>query len=133
MGIRLGETLTSPTIKRQKLTPPAMQPLFPESSATPMQSTSSASVQGKIAEVFAGDDRLVNNSKVSSNGTFTPVSSYDGTNESSDIAMEDASTTNVSSVSEDCPCGFFHGPGQGDHHDIKAVGFAEIPLMRGPE
>ncbi|KAG7191710.1 uncharacterized protein KQ657_002846 [Scheffersomyces spartinae] len=110
-----------PSPKRQKLSPPPMQPLFPESSATPMESTASLTVQGKVAQVFEGDERFLNNSKVNSNGTFTPISSYEGSN---DVTMSDAT---------ECPCGYLHGPGQGDHQDLQAVGFANIPLMRGPE
>lgn len=32
-----------------------------------------------------------------------------------------------------CPCGHLHGPNQGHHHDIHAVGLASEPLLRGPD
>lgn len=34
---------------------------------------------------------------------------------------------------EECPCGHLHGPGQGNHHDIHAVGLSDFPLLRGPD
>lgn len=34
---------------------------------------------------------------------------------------------------DECPCGYFHGPGENGHHDIKAVGFTSRPLLRGPD
>ncbi|CUM49232.1 unnamed protein product [Debaryomyces tyrocola] len=34
---------------------------------------------------------------------------------------------------DECPCGYFHGPGESGHHDIKAVGFTSQPLLRGPD
>ncbi|RCK59329.1 hypothetical protein Cantr_07773 [Candida viswanathii] len=33
----------------------------------------------------------------------------------------------------ECPCGHMHGPGQGNHHDVHAVGLAPVPLLRGPD
>lgn len=33
----------------------------------------------------------------------------------------------------ECNCGYLHGPGQGNHEDRNAVGFAEFPLLRGPD
>lgn len=32
-----------------------------------------------------------------------------------------------------CPCGYLHGPNQGHHHDIYAVGLSSEPLLRGPD
>lgn len=34
---------------------------------------------------------------------------------------------------DECPCGYFHGPGESGHHDIRAVGFTSQPLLRGPD
>lgn len=42
-------------------------------------------------------------------------------------------TMEVDSTSDLCPCGYFHGPDQGTHHDIMAVGLAREPLLRGPD
>lgn len=39
----------------------------------------------------------------------------------------------ITSSNFDCPCGHLHGPGQGHHEDIGAVGFADFPLLRGPD
>ncbi|CAH6718446.1 hypothetical protein CLIB1444_01S06898 [[Candida] jaroonii] len=33
----------------------------------------------------------------------------------------------------ECPCGYLHGPGQGHHDDINAVGLSSQPLLRGPD
>lgn len=33
----------------------------------------------------------------------------------------------------ECPCGYLHGPGSDEHHDILAVGLASQPLLRGPD
>lgn len=33
----------------------------------------------------------------------------------------------------ECPCGYLHGPGQGHHDDIHAVGLSNEPLLRGPD
>lgn len=53
-----------------------------------------------------------------SNGTMTPIASTK--------PMEIDSQEYI-----ECPCGHMHGPGQGDHHDIHAVGLASVPLLRG--
>lgn len=38
-----------------------------------------------------------------------------------------------SQVMSTCPCGHLHGPNQGNHHDIYAVGLSSEPLLRGPD
>lgn len=86
-------------------------------------------------------------------GTFTPLTttnSYDGLiQKPSTVSMinEQHFTTGQQllghmysqlqlitvSSSFDCPCGHLHGPGQGHHEDIGAIGFAHFPLLRGPD
>ena len=90
-------------------------------------------------------------------GTFTPLTttnSYEGLNHKmtavSMISEKHFSTAveqqpqlneiqakqqqiTITTGSFDCPCGHLHGPGQGHHEDIGAVGFADFPLLRGPE
>lgn len=58
----------------------------------------------------------------SNNGTITPFRTYQ---EIVDVEMTD--------LLNDCPCGRFHGPGQGYHDDLTAVGLSEFPLLRGPD
>ncbi|KAI5961375.1 uncharacterized protein KGF55_003998 [Candida pseudojiufengensis] len=36
-------------------------------------------------------------------------------------------------LENECPCGHLHGAGQGYHYDVGAVGFADFPLLRGPD
>ncbi|EGV66611.1 hypothetical protein CANTEDRAFT_112323 [Yamadazyma tenuis ATCC 10573] len=48
-------------------------------------------------------------------------------------SIVDPETDNNSlGIQKECPCGYMHGPGQGDHHDTSAVGLGD-PLLRGPE
>ncbi|KAG5420666.1 hypothetical protein I9W82_002547 [Candida metapsilosis] len=90
-------------------------------------------------------------------GTFTPLTttnSYEGLNhkmttvsmisekhfstsveqqpQSNEIQAKQQQIT-ITTGSFDCPCGHLHGPGQGHHEDIGAVGFADFPLLRGPD
>lgn len=64
-----------------------------------------------------------------SQGTMTPAASDDKDN--TEQVMTDAMEVEVAEV--ECPCGFLHGPGQGDHFDIHAVGLSDVPLLRGPD
>ena len=41
--------------------------------------------------------------------------------------------TEMDTREDECPCGYFHGPGESGHHDIRAVGFTSQPLLRGPD
>lgn len=50
------------------------------------------------------------------NGTITPV-------------LSDPSPI----TTDECTCGFLHGPGQGAHEDIKARLGTTINLLRGPD
>ncbi|KAK6204985.1 uncharacterized protein RJT21DRAFT_111528 [Scheffersomyces amazonensis] len=70
---------------------------------------------------------LVNNSLLNSkNGTITPVFEED-----QQMLDDEISSNNKENF--ECPCGYLHGPGQGNNHDITAVGFSSEPLLRGPE
>ncbi|KAI5969656.1 hypothetical protein CANMA_001319 [Candida margitis] len=79
-------------------------------------------------------------------GTFTPLTttnSFDGKNNyfaavsminEKHFVKDQQQSEQLTIVSTyDCPCGHMHGPGQGHHEDIGAVGFADFPLLRGPD
>lgn len=80
----------------------------------------------------------MNGTLVRENGTVTPVASM-GNEKGRDIVEilrqgqliqdEDSMDTD----DDECPCGYFHGPGSGHHLDIKAVGLSSEPLLRGPD
>ncbi|KAK6458960.1 uncharacterized protein RJT20DRAFT_132117 [Scheffersomyces xylosifermentans] len=119
--------------KRRKLD----QPIPIHSNSVPMSSQkfSSAAASNLINQ----NGTIVN----SSNGTVTPsnFSSVASTNDDIDMISGDnfakKSIPDMMDISydggADCPCGYFHGPGQGHHHDLKAIGFSSQPLMRGPD
>ncbi|KAI5948894.1 hypothetical protein KGF57_005087 [Candida theae] len=94
----------------------------------------------------------------SKRGTFTPLTttnSYDGLNHKMTAVSMISEQHFANAVNEqdrpqlshteskqqqititssfDCPCGHLHGPGQGHHEDIGAIGFADFPLLRGPD
>lgn len=50
------------------------------------------------------------------------------TGDQSDIESD---TMDVCSTTNNCPCGYLHGPGLDPNHDLAAVGFS-ANLMRGP-
>lgn len=62
-----------------------------------------------------------------SQGTMTPLASEDKDN------TEQVMSNAMEVTQAECPCGFLHGPGQGDHFDIHAVGLSDAPLLRGPD
>lgn len=56
------------------------------------------------------------------NGTMTPSQTVE--------ESTDAMDTEVTAC--ECPCGYLHGPGVHNYHDIAAVGFS-ADVMKGPD
>lgn len=65
------------------------------------------------------------------NGLVTPSMSNDVKDLRRISGLGDGS--GMDTREDECPCGYFHGPGESGHHDIKAVGFTSQPLLRGPD
>ncbi|CAK7897582.1 hypothetical protein CAAN1_04S00628 [[Candida] anglica] len=63
----------------------------------------------------------------------TPVSPSPVNLERDDLFMGDDARDAMDTRDDNgvCPCGHLHG--QGEHHDISAVGFSSQPLLRGPD
>ncbi|CUM65267.1 uncharacterized protein PRCAT00002900001 [Priceomyces carsonii] len=95
-----------------------------------------------VAEVFEGENRdfkrrKTDLAKVTNNGT---IIGKDGTTtpvleiKNMDIDQTyEARKKELSFKSRFCPCGFLHGPGQGNHSDMSASGYTSKPLLRGPD
>lgn len=95
-----------------------------------MNTSSSMYFDSKDKLTAANTNKLVNNNGAIidlTHGTMTPLASEN--KENTEQSMTDA----MEVVQTECPCGFLHGPGQGDHHDIHAVGLSGVPLLRGPD
>lgn len=61
---------------------------------------------------------------------FTAYTPRANTTDAMEIDLQPIST--ISQNTESCPCGHLHGAGQGDIHDVYAVGLSDRPLFRGP-
>lgn len=87
----------------------------------------------KKNEGFQESGRVLDNGTVinRNSGLVTPSMSNDAKDLREISGLGDGS--GMDTREDECPCGYFHGPGESGHHDIKAVGFTSQPLLRGPD